>query len=103
MRAVEKCYFPSLWQRASEWCRNCPEVTLTDRSALIRRSRKPKVVAVALSKIEQQALRMLDDLERRGRSVSRVTIEGKRVEFEFAKSEEGSDEFDGLDMKYGKA
>lgn len=55
------------------------------------------------SKIEQQALRMLDDLERRGRPVSRVTIEGKKVAFEFAKPDQGGDEFDQVDMRYDKA
>lgn len=54
------------------------------------------------SKIEQQALRMLDDLERRGRPVSRVTIEGRKVAFEFAWSEGVRDEFDEVDMRYGK-
>lgn len=57
---------------------------------------------MAVSKIEQQALRMLEDLERRGRPVSRVTIEGRKLVFEFAGPDRVLDEFDELDMTYGK-
>lgn len=55
------------------------------------------------SKVEQQALRMLDDLERRGRPVGRVTIEGRKVAFELVRPERGRDEFENVDMRYGKA
>lgn len=53
-------------------------------------------------KLEQQALRMLAAFESAGRSVSRVVIEGRRIELELSKGEDG-DEFDRIDMRHGKA
>lgn len=52
--------------------------------------------------IEQRALRLLNTLESAGKSVSRVVVEGRRIEIELAGSCDG-DEFDGIDMCHGKA
>jgi hypothetical protein len=40
--------------------------------------------------------------EAAGKTVSRITIEGKRIELELAKQQD-ADEFAGLDMRYDKA
>lgn len=51
--------------------------------------------------IEERALRMLRVFEAAGKTVSRVTIEGKRIELVLTKPQD-SDEFDGVDMRYDK-
>ena len=52
--------------------------------------------------LERKALNMLKMLEGTGRTVSRVVIEGKRMEFELT-ADETADEFDGIDMRHGQA
>jgi hypothetical protein len=56
---------------------------------------------MSATKIEQQALRLLNTFENAGKSVSRVTIEGRRIEIELTKVED-ADEYDGIDMRHGK-
>lgn len=51
--------------------------------------------------IEERALRLLRVFEAAGKNVSRVTIEGKRIELVLTKHQD-SDEFDGIDMRYDK-
>ncbi len=51
---------------------------------------------------EQKAIRLLQALERSGKAVSSVVVEGRRIEVKF----EGglpSDEFERLEMRHGKA
>ena len=53
------------------------------------------------TRIEQQALRLLTTFERAGKTVSRVTIEGRKIEIVLA-TEQDDDEFDGIDMRHGQ-
>ena len=53
------------------------------------------------SSVEQRALRMLKTFESAGKSVSRVTIEGRKIELVLSK-EQDVDEFDRLDMRHGQ-
>lgn len=51
---------------------------------------------------EQKAIRLLHALERAGKAVSSVVVEGRRIEVKF----DGglpSDEFERLEMRHGKA
>ncbi|MCK0103336.1 hypothetical protein [Pseudohalocynthiibacter sp. F2068] len=51
---------------------------------------------------EQKAIRLLQALERAGKSVSSVVVEGRRIEVKF----EGVptvDEFERIEMRHGKA
>jgi uncharacterized protein YkuJ len=57
---------------------------------------------MASTSLEKKALRMLDAFERAGRPVCRVTIDGRKIEFVFDRSED-ADEFDRIDMRHGKA
>lgn len=57
---------------------------------------------MSAAKLEQTALSMLRALERAGKPVSRITVEGRRIEFEFAKGDD-ADDFDRIDMRYDKA
>ncbi|GAA6200234.1 hypothetical protein NBRC116599_14590 [Aquicoccus sp. SU-CL01552] len=59
-------------------------------------------VLMARSTVEQRALALLNTFERAGKAVSRVTVEGRRIELVLA-SEQDSDEFDRIDMRHGKA
>ena len=52
-------------------------------------------------KLEQQALNLLNIFEKAGKSVSRVTIEGRRIELVLSK-EDSRDEFDRIDMRHDK-
>lgn len=56
---------------------------------------------MAGSRVEQRALRLLKTFENAGKTVSRVTIEGRRIEIVLSK-EQDVDEFDGIDMRHGK-
>ena len=51
--------------------------------------------------LEQKALNLMNTLEKAGKSVSRVIVEGRRIEVELL-TREDSDEFDRIDMRYGK-
>lgn len=53
------------------------------------------------AKIEQRALRVLNTFENAGKSVSRVTIEGRKIEI-VLRDKQDVDEFDRIDMRYGK-
>lgn len=49
---------------------------------------------------EQKAIRLLEALERAGKAVTSVVVEGRRIEVKF----EGgttADEFDRIDMRHG--
>ena len=52
-------------------------------------------------KMEQKALDLLKAFERAGKSVSRITVEGRRIELELSKLVE-KDEFAGIDMRNDK-
>lgn len=51
------------------------------------------------SAIEQKALSLLRTFENAGKSVSRITIEGKKIELVLA-TEQTPDEYAGIDMRY---
>ena len=53
------------------------------------------------NRIEQRALRVLTTFESAGKPVSRVTIEGRKIEV-FLTDEQDVDEFDRIDMTHGK-
>jgi hypothetical protein len=54
--------------------------------------------------MEQKAIGLLNALERAGKSVVRVTIEGKKIEVELAvNGSEASDQFEGLNLRHDKA
>lgn len=57
---------------------------------------------MANSTIEQRALSLLRTFERAGKAVSRVTIEGKRIELVLSQPKE-DDEFARIDMRHDKA
>lgn len=56
---------------------------------------------MAASSVEQRALALLNTFERAGKTVSRVSIEGKRIELVLA-GEQAADEFDRIDMRHDK-
>ncbi|MEB8387534.1 hypothetical protein OO012_09865 [Rhodobacteraceae bacterium KMM 6894] len=57
---------------------------------------------MSAAKIEQRALSLLNTFENAGKTVSRVTIEGRKIELVLSK-EHVVDEFEGIDMRHGKA
>ena len=57
---------------------------------------------MATTSIEQKALHLLNAFERAGKLVKRVTVDGRKIELELSSQEE-SGEFDGVDMRHGKA
>jgi hypothetical protein len=56
---------------------------------------------MAASTIEQRALSLFNTFEKSGRTVSRVTIEGRKIELVLS-NEQVVDEFEGIDMRYDK-
>jgi len=56
---------------------------------------------MSLTKVEQRALSLLNTFESAGKLVSRVTIEGRKIELVLSK-EQDVDEFEGIDMRHGK-
>ena len=56
---------------------------------------------MATRKDEEKALRLLSLFENAGKSVSRVAIEGRKIELVLSKSED-EDEFEGINMRHGK-
>jgi len=56
---------------------------------------------MAASKIERKALTLLNAFENAGKPVSRVIVDGRRIELELSSIQE-SDEFDRIDMRHGK-
>ena len=53
------------------------------------------------NRVEQRALRLLTTFENAGKSVSRITIEGRKIEIVLTK-EQDVDEFDRIDMRHGE-
>lgn len=51
--------------------------------------------------IEQKALGLLKAFENAGKSVSRVMIDGRKIELVLSRAET-KDEFEGIDMRHGK-
>lgn len=51
--------------------------------------------------IEEKALRALAAFERAGKSVSRVTLDGRKIELVLRSGDE-ADEFERIDMRHGK-
>tara|TARA_R110002072_G_scaffold163539_1_gene316223 strand:- start:428 stop:607 length:180 start_codon:yes stop_codon:yes gene_type:complete len=58
-------------------------------------------MTMAHNKFEQSALSLLAAFENAGKSVSRVIVEGKRIEIVLS-TEHDSDDFDRIDMRHGK-
>jgi len=56
---------------------------------------------MAATTVEQKALSLLAALERSGKAVSRISIEGRRIEICLATGET-PDEFDRIDMRHDK-
>lgn len=56
---------------------------------------------MAARTVEQRALTLLATFERAGKSVSRVTIEGRKIELVLSK-EYDVDEFDEINMRHGE-
>lgn len=56
---------------------------------------------MANDKLENTALRLLAAFERSGRIVSKVVIDGKKIEF-VLDSDRERDEFDQIDMRHDK-
>ena len=56
---------------------------------------------MASTNLEQSALSLLTAFEKAGKSVSRVIVEGKRIELVLA-TEHDADDFDRIDMRHGK-
>ena len=56
---------------------------------------------MAAGSLEKKALSLLETLEKAGKSVSKIAIEGRRIEIVLA-SGESVDEFDRIDMRHGK-
>jgi len=54
---------------------------------------------MSTSRIEQRALSLLKAFESAGKAVSRVTVEGKRIELVLSKERE-DDEYAGIDMRH---
>ncbi|MCJ7871462.1 hypothetical protein [Phaeobacter sp. J2-8] len=57
---------------------------------------------MATGTVEQKALSLLAALERAGKSVSGIAVDGRRIEITLS-SGENLDEFDRIDMRHGKA
>lgn len=51
--------------------------------------------------IEQKALGLVKAFERAGKLVSRVTVDGRKIELVLM-SEQPADEFERIDMRHGK-
>ncbi len=57
---------------------------------------------VMAKKLEEQALSLLTTSESAGKTVRRVVINGRRIEIELSRADDG-DDFDWIDMRHGKA
>ncbi|MCK8463022.1 hypothetical protein MUY35_04065 [Aliiroseovarius sp. S1339] len=51
--------------------------------------------------IEQRALGLLKAFENAGKSVSRISVDGRKIEIVLTKRDD-ADEFEGIDMRHGK-
>ncbi|MEP1765265.1 MAG: hypothetical protein ABJJ53_01225 [Sulfitobacter sp.] len=56
---------------------------------------------MSASTVEQRALSLLSTFEKAGKTVSRVTIEGKKIELVLSTGPT-ADEFERIDMRYDK-
>ena len=56
---------------------------------------------MSANRVELRALRLLTAFENAGKSISRVTVEGRKIEIVLAK-EQDVDEFDRIDMRHGE-
>lgn len=56
---------------------------------------------MSAAKVEQRAISLLNAFERSGRTVSRVTIDGGKIELVLS-TEPTGDEFERVDMRYDK-
>ena len=56
---------------------------------------------MARTTIEEKALRLLSAFERAGRTVGRVTVDGRKIELVLM-TEQSTDEFERIDMRHGK-
>ncbi|QFT59188.1 hypothetical protein FIU94_10155 [Sulfitobacter sp. THAF37] len=57
-------------------------------------------VKMAATNMEQKALSLLRAFERAGKMVTRVSIDGRKIELELSTGEI-ADEFDRIDMRHG--
>ncbi|MBM2291434.1 hypothetical protein JQX09_05915 [Sulfitobacter pseudonitzschiae] len=55
----------------------------------------------AAGTLEQKALSLINTLERAGKTVRSIAVEGRRIEVVLAKGE-NLDEFERIDMRHGK-
>lgn len=56
---------------------------------------------MSATNIEQKALRLLNAFEDAGKTVSRVAIDGRKIEIVLTRAKE-NDDFAGIDMRHGK-
>ncbi len=56
---------------------------------------------MARTTMEEKALRLLSAFERAGRTVGRVTIDGRKIELVLT-GDQPADEFERIDMRHGK-
>lgn len=56
---------------------------------------------MSATNIEQKALRLLNAFEDAGKTVSRVAIDGRKIEIVLTRAKE-TDDFAGIDMRHGK-
>ena len=56
---------------------------------------------MARTTIEEKALRLLSAFERAGRTVGRVTVDGRKIELVLM-TEQSTDEFERIDMRHGE-
>lgn len=56
---------------------------------------------MAGSSIEQKALGLLSAFERAGKTVARVSVDGRKIELVLSPTK-GEDEFERIDMRHGK-
>jgi len=65
-------------------------------------SAKGNFVPASKSNVELKALSLLNTFEKAGKTVNSITIDGRRIQLILTKGET-VDEFDGIDMRHGKA
>lgn len=58
-------------------------------------------IAMATGSVEKKALGLLTAFENAGRKVSKIVVDGRKIEL-VLHSAEPTDEFEGLDMRHGK-
>jgi hypothetical protein len=53
------------------------------------------------ARVEDRALSLLNTFENAGKTVTRVTVDGRKIEIELSK-DQSVDEYDGIDMRHDK-